>query len=159
MKRILAAAGVVLACAGLGLGAAAGAVSLPASAPTSVGAVTAGAGDFSLPRIGLLAKSAGFRGASLAMAIAVAMAESAGDPNATDFDANGSVDRGLWQINSIHSQYSPACDYDPACAAAAAYGVSDGGGDWDPWVTYRRGDEIAYLPAALAWVETSAAAP
>jgi len=110
------------------------------------------AGSLGVAQIGAEAAAAGFRGAGLAMAIAVALAESSGDPAATDYDANGTIDRGLWQINSVHAAYSPACDYDPACAAGAAYAISDAGANWTPWVTYDHGAEIAYLPAATAWV-------
>ncbi|HTW97920.1 MAG TPA: transglycosylase SLT domain-containing protein [Acidimicrobiales bacterium] len=132
-----------------------------AFAPTGVvvGTVPTGAGDLSVAEIGALAFRAGFRGPALVMAIAVALAESSGDPNATDDDSNGTVDRGLWQINSVHSEFSAACDYDPACNAAAAFSVSAGGSDWEPWVTWRRGAEIAYLPAAAAWVEQTSATP
>jgi len=112
------------------------------------------AGRMSVAQIGTYASAAGFSGSGLVMAIAVSMAESGGDPAATDHDSNGTVDRGLWQINSIHSSYSAACDYDPACAASAAYESSDHGSNWSPWVTYQRGEEIPYIQAALAWVNS-----
>lgn len=107
-------------------------------------------------QIGALAEAAGFQGNALAMAIAIALAESGGNPAATDHDANGTVDRGLWQINSVNSEFSAACDYDPACSASAAYSISDGGRSWSAWVTYDRGEEIPFLPAALAWVSQQA---
>jgi hypothetical protein len=124
-------------------------------APTGVapaGLAPTGPGELSVAQIGELAVGAGFRGQGLVMAIAVALAESRGNPAATNDDSNGTVDRGLWQINSVHSQFSPACDYDPACNAAAAFSVSDSGTDWEPWVTWRQGAEIAYLPEAAAFV-------
>ena len=110
-------------------------------------------------QIGDAATSAGFVGKGLVMAIAVALAESGGDPSAVDHDANGTVDRGLWQINSVHTDFSASCDFDPTCAASAAYSLSDGGRDWAAWVTFRRGEEIAYLPAAAAWVSSGRRAP
>ena len=112
--------------------------------------------DLSLPEIGTLAAAAGFRGTALAMAIAVALAESSGNPGATNLDSNGTVDRGVWQINSVHTEFSAACDYDPPCAAGAAFAISDGGTNWGPWVTYQHGAEIVYLPEATAYVETQA---
>ncbi len=90
------------------------------------------------------------------MAIAIALAESGGDPTATDHDANGTVDRGLWQINSVHTQFSASCDYDPRCGAGAAFSISAGGTDWEPWTTYQNGAEIPFLPAAVSWVDGSA---
>jgi hypothetical protein len=118
-----------------------------------------GAGELSVAEIGSFAAKAGFSGTALAMAIAVALAESNGNPDATDFDGNGTVDRGLWQINSVHTQFSPACDYGPLCAAKAAFSISAGGTDWEPWVTYQQGAEIPFLPEATAYVESAGSAP
>ena len=139
----------VLLCAALASGAAAG------IAPPSEGA-PGGAGRLSVAQIGTFAEQAGFSGSALAMAVAVALAESGGDPLATDHDTNGTVDRGLWQINSVHRAYSAACDYAPSCATRAAYAISAHGRDWSPWVTYQRGEEIAYLPEAVSWVDQRA---
>ena len=75
-----------------------------------------------------------------------------------DFDGNGTVDRGLWQINSVHTQFSPACDYDTLCAAKAAFSISAEGTDWEPWVTYQHGAEIPFLPEATAYVESAGSA-
>jgi hypothetical protein len=122
-------------------------------------AVPTGAPARSIDQIGALAAGAGFRGPGLVMAIAVALAESRGDPRATDFDSNGTVDRGVWQINSVHTEYSVACDYDPPCAAAATFVISQGGSNWGAWVTYQHGAEIPFLPQSVAYVETSRASP
>ena len=124
-----------------------------AGVPPLLASASAGGPRLALSQIGEIAERAGFSGTGLAMAIAVALAESGGDPLATDHDTNGTVDRGLWQINSVHRAYSAACDYDPACAAQAAYQISDAGHDWSAWVTYQRGEEIAYLPAAVSFVD------
>ena len=134
-----------------------GAVPPATSTPTT--SAPSGAGDLSVGEIGSFAAKAGFSGTSLAMAIAVALAESNGNPDATDFDGNGTVDSGLWQINSVHTQFSPACDYDPLCAAKAAFSISAGGTDWEPWVTYQQGAEIPFLPEATAYVESAGSAP
>lgn len=71
------------------------------------------------------------------MAAAVALAESGGDPNSTNVNqggsAPGSVDRGLWQINS---QYHPAeSTYDPMANARGAVTISQNGTNWRPWCT------------------------
>lgn len=130
---------------------------MSAGVPALLATDLSGGPRMDVAQIGEVAAQAGFSGEGLAVAIAVALAESGGDPLATDHDSNGTVDRGLWQINSVHRAYSAACDYEPACAAAAAYQISDDGRDWQPWVTYQRGEEIAYLPAALSFVETQGA--
>jgi hypothetical protein len=70
------------------------------------------------------------------MASAIAMAESGGNAGATDNDSNGTVDRGLWQINSTHGAQST---YDPLANARAAVAISDNGTNWTPWVTYQHG--------------------
>ncbi len=148
---LFAAVVVVGGLGGIGTalsGAGGSAASITAGATAA--ALPSGGHDLSIAAIGAVAERAGFSGSSLAMAIAVALAESGGDPQATDFDSNGTVDRGLWQINSVHTQYSADCDDDPPCAASAAFAISAGGTDWDAWVTYQRGAEIPYLPEAIA---------
>ena len=131
----------------------------PATSTPATPAPSAEASELSVGEIGSFAAKAGFSGTSLAMAIAVALAESNGNPDAIDHDGNGTVDRGLWQINSVHTQFSPACDYDPLCAAEAAFSISAGGTDWEPWVTYQHGAEIPFLPEATAYVESAGSAP
>jgi hypothetical protein len=76
------------------------------------------------------------------IAAAIAMAESSGNPQATDDDGNGSVDRGLWQINSVHGNLST---YDVNANARAAIQISSGGRDWSPWTTYTSGAYRQYL--------------
>jgi hypothetical protein len=69
-------------------------------------------------------------------AAAVALAESGGNASATNHNTNGSVDKGLFQINSIHGQLS---SYDLTRNVRAAVKISNGGRDWSPWVTYKTG--------------------
>src|SRR4051812_26114165 len=78
------------------------------------------------------ASAAGFRGSALTTAVAVAHAESGFDADASHTNTNGTIDRGLWQINSIHGSDSTL---DPAANAQAAYKISKGGTDWKPWCT------------------------
>jgi hypothetical protein len=75
---------------------------------------------------------AGGNAASGAMAAAIAMAESGGDPDATHVNTNGTTDRGLWQINSIHGAQSTT---DPTANARAAVAISGNGSSWRPWCT------------------------
>jgi TP901 family phage tail tape measure protein len=69
-------------------------------------------------------------------AAAIAMAESGGNPNAFNRNRNGTVDRGLWQINSIHGALST---FDILGNARAMASISGGGSDWTPWVVYNTG--------------------
>lgn len=100
----------------------------------------AAGGVLSRDRVGELARQAGFGDGRLP--VAVAQAESSLDPNAFNQNRNGSVDRGLWQINSIHGALST---FDPLGNARAAYSISSGGSDWSPWVAYTTGAHRQYL--------------
>lgn len=103
------------------------------------------------------AQAAGFSGPALITAIAVAGAES-------DFGANPGPsptgDYGDWQINhQAHPQYDTGrLLSDPLYNAQAAYAVSGGGTNWNPWTTYTSGAYQAYLPAAQAAVSDLATA-
>lgn len=76
------------------------------------------------------------------MASAIAEAESRGDAGATDHDSNGTTDRGLWQINSVHGSLST---YNPLANARAAVQISDNGRNWSPWVTFHNGDYQEFM--------------
>lgn len=86
------------------------------------------------------------------IAAAIALAESSGNPNSTDYDSNGTVDRGLWQINSIHGTQST---YGTLANAQAAVAISNDGSDWTPWVTYNSGAYKQFLGGASAIASTS----
>jgi hypothetical protein len=83
------------------------------------------------------ARAAGFPENQIAMAVAVSIAENtAGDPSATHKNSNGSVDYGLWQINSIHN-FPTSQLFSPQGNANAAFKVwTDAGNSWKPWSTY-----------------------
>jgi Lysozyme like domain len=146
MRRLLAAAGALLLPAVL-IGA-------------TVGAVLPIAGPAPLPQVGALglaaaAGQAGFAGRALRTAVAVGLAESGGNPAArhrnppTPGCPDGSIDRGGWQLNSCyHPEVSDTCADVLACAARAAYQISQAGSDWTPWTTYTSGAYLAQLAAA-----------
>lgn len=100
------------------------------------------------------AAGAGFKGTAEQTAIAVALAESGGNPNATNQNKNSagqvtSTDRGLWQINNVyHSEVSDSCAFSPACAATQTYRISSGGSNWTPWTTYKTGAYQKYMGRA-----------
>ena len=96
-------------------------------------------------------RTAGFSGETFVVAIAVAMAESRCDPSARGVNPAGSVDRGLWQINDRwHPEVSDSCAYNAQCNAREAYRISDEGGNWSPWATYKSGAYKKFMDDARA---------
>lgn len=87
---------------------------------------------YSYSQLMQLWEQAGGSKLNAAMAAAIAMAESGGNPNATNNNGNGSIDRGLWQVNSVHGSQST---YDPVANARAAIEISNNGTTWRPWCT------------------------
>lgn len=84
----------------------------------------------------------------IVIAVAVAMAESSCNPNATNQNP-GSTDRGLWQINNVyHSEVSDTCAFQVQCNADAAWNISNHGSNWTPWATYNSGAWKTYLTTA-----------
>src|SRR3712207_2708716 len=106
-----------------------------------------------------VALRAGFSGERLVTAVAVGMGESSCRPDAHNANGptkgcpNGSVDRGLWQINSCwHPSVSKSCAYDAQCNANAAHRISAKGTNFKPWVAYTNGSYTKYLAEARAAV-------
>lgn len=105
------------------------------------------------------AHDAGFPDGELVTAVAVSFAESGWNENATHRNNNGSVDYGLWQINSIHNfpELTSGAWRDPAVNAHLAYQVWKGAG-WNAWSTHKPTDPVGYarytaaIPAAAAAV-------
>ena len=108
-------------------------VHLPKAATTA--AVSHG-GTLGCPGLEALWEQAGGSPAAAFTAAEVAMAESSGQPGASNSNSNGTTDRGLWQINSIWGALST---YDPMGNARAAVQISHGGTDWTPWTTHNTG--------------------
>lgn len=96
------------------------------------------------------AARAGWRGTDLTVAIAVALAESGGNPAA--HATVGEDSRGLWQINvspAAHPELASQNLYDPDTNAAAAYGIWKRSG-WGPWSAHNNGSYLLYMPRASA---------
>lgn len=90
----------------------------------------------------------GFTPAQAVVAVAILMAESGLDSNASNSVGNipPSTDRGIAQINSYyHPEVSDACAYNSACAIEAMYNIADGGVDFSPWVAYTAKTYQQYL--------------
>jgi len=122
-------------------------------------------------QIGMAAWNAGFKDeATLARAIAVALAESSGNPKAHNGNAKtGDNSYGLWQINMIGSmgparrrQFDIANNealFDPQKNADAAWLVSNKGKNWVPWSVFKNGTYTKHMavttPVAKELVETA----
>jgi hypothetical protein len=113
----------------------------------------------SMVEIADYAYQAGLRNpAKIAMAVAIAMAESGGNPRS--YNGKGRDESyGLWQINMKASEVgdrkkmlgiaSNEALFDPVTNARAMVKISKSGSTWSPWSTYPL-RAAAYLPAATA---------
>ncbi len=102
-------------------------------------------------QIAAAAQSAGFSGNHLAVAVAIALAESSGDPTAINrANRNGSTDYGLWQINSVHAALLRTGSWsNPADNARMAYAVyKQAGSRFTPWVQYKNGVYLTFMARA-----------
>jgi hypothetical protein len=133
-----------------------GGAALPgASAQARTGALTA-------EEIGKLAWNAGIHDApTMARAIAVALAESGGRPDAHNNNAStGDDSYGLWQINMRGSMgparraqlgiASNAALLDPQTNAKAMWAISNHGKNWSPWSTFKTNAYLKYMSQATA---------
>lgn len=104
-------------------------------------------------QIAVVAQKAGFTGQNLVIAVAVALAESAGNASAHgDVAIGGSF--GLWQVYCMaHPHLIPPENpdsvawYDPYQNARWAYEISRGS-NWRPWSTYKHGTYLAFMDRA-----------
>jgi hypothetical protein len=85
--------------------------------------------------------------AAAPMYAAISLAESGGNTNAVHVNADGSVDRGAAQINSVHGALSTT---DRNGNVKAAIKISSNGLNWHPWTTFESGAYRKFLgpPAA-----------
>jgi len=92
--------------------------------------------------------AAGFPAAELVTAVAVAGAESGWNPTATHVNSNGSVDYGLFQVNSVHADLLASGNWQlPADNARMALAVWKSSG-WRAWSTHNSGSYQGYVGAA-----------
>lgn len=109
------------------------------------------------------ARDAGFTGENLIIAVAVALAESGGDPRAvsppnTVGKAAGSRDHGLWQINDYYHSFDKVLIYNAEYNAKQAFRIFTAGpprNSWNPWSTYRNGAYRKWMETARSAVEVS----
>lgn len=136
-KTACALLGASLLCAwspGTGAG---GSIAAAAAGPVPGASVPSGA-TLSCSQLESLWEAAGGSPSAAFMAAEIARAESGGQVNSVNYNTNGTVDRGLWQVNSIWGAEST---FDRMGNARAAVSISGDGTNWGPWVTFQRGME------------------
>lgn len=85
------------------------------------------------------ARRAGFPESEIVTAVAVAYAESNGDPTESGHNTDGSTDYGLWMINSVNASTLRMGNWaNPDDNARMAYSLWKQYG-WKPWVAYNSG--------------------
>lgn len=86
-----------------------------------------------------------------AVGTAIVLAESGGRNDARNVNTNGSIDRGLWQINNRAWPAIPdKCAYNPRCSTIMSFHIiSRFGTDFSPWVTYKTGVYKRHLGVAM----------
>jgi hypothetical protein len=110
-------------------------------------------------QIGAFAYAAGVRSqSSLQAAIAIALAESGGNPNKPGDvglqTAHWGPSLGLWQIRSVKSESGKGTVRDatrlkdPTFNAKSMYSISNGGKNWGPWTTWPL-KAAAFMPVAI----------
>jgi len=95
-------------------------------------------------------RRAGFSEAQLPTMMAIAMAESSWNPGASHSNPNGTIDQGLFQINSVHqgNPWYPTNPMDPLQSAIAAYNIYQSQG-LNAWTVYKTGAYSKYIPSSV----------
>lgn len=107
-------------------------------------------------QIAAWAAKAGWSPQDIPMVVAIAHAESGGDPTATHGNNNGSTDFGLMQDNTIHAGDPVMSQFpgfftsggwkDPVANLTVAKAIfDDAGGNWGPWSTFTNGAYQQFL--------------
>jgi hypothetical protein len=103
--------------------------------------------EYKARELAAFAYKAGFKDAkNLAIAVAVCFAESAGYAKAYHVNENGTIDRGLMQINSIHG-LSEADSFDPQKNFDYAHKLFEAHG-FQPWAAFTNGSYKSHLKLA-----------
>lgn len=114
----------------------------------------------SVASLQLLARSAGWSGMDVYRAVAVALAESSGDPNVTSSNPDGGTNVGLWQLDTKGegAGYSVRQLQDPLTNASVAWrGWNADGNTFDKhWQTAVNGTAAARMVQASGGAATAA---
>jgi len=89
----------------------------------------------------------GWRGRNLTRAVAVMCAESARYTEAYNVNEGGTIDRGLFQINSIHGANST---FDPLPNAEYAHKLWLWNEGFTPWYAFVNRNHVKFIPLVLA---------
>jgi len=84
---------------------------------------------------------------ALTVCVAIANAESGRNISAINSkNADGTQDKGLWQINTVHDSKLPGQNrLDPNVNAKLMMMVSGNGTNWQPWTTFNNGEYQQYM--------------
>lgn len=123
----------------------------------------------SINQVAALAIGVGLSGETAAIATAIAMGESGGDPNArgdtTITTATWGPSIGLWQVRSLNAQRGSGGERDelaltnPQKNAQSMKSISANGTNWRPWSVYTSGKYRTYLAQARLAVASPGAVP
>lgn len=111
--------------------------------------------------IAYLAMQNGIRGDAIQIAVAISLAESGGNETAVSpKNADGTIDVGLWQINSTHKTSHPTWTSEwlkvPSNNAKAMATLSGNGSKWTDWVAYTNGKYKNFMKTAEGAVAIAA---
>jgi hypothetical protein len=156
MSPLLLATLVALGAVGIYLGASGQLSNLSSGvSSTAAGLTVALMGNLTASQIAQYAATAGWSGADLAIAIAVAQAESDGNPQAVGDISLAPLrgpSKGLWQVNigsNANPQYANDNLFDPQTNANDAYEIYlNAGSSFSPWSTFTGGQYQTYLAGA-----------
>src|SRR5690242_20008810 len=115
----------------------------------------------SASQLAILAENAGFTGAEISTAVAIALAESGGNPNAYNPEPaagtpQGYGSYGLWQIYlKAHPEFAGEDLNDPQTNADLAYQVYAQSG-FSSWSTFNSGKYLAFLDEAQTALPSAA---
>ena len=117
------------------------------------GAGWGGGGDQGVANV---LRAAGFPENLIPTFIGIAHAESSLNPNATHMNSNGTIDQGLFQINSVHkgNSWYPTNPFDPIQSAKAAWAIYNSQG-LGAWSVYKSGAYRQFVPASAPPVQNS----
>lgn len=120
-----------------------------ANGAAGAGGGGAGWGSGGAQGVANVLRAAGFPESLVPTFMAIAMAESSWRPNATHSNSNGTIDQGLFQINTVHkgNSWYPQNPFDPVQSAKAALGVYQMQG-LKAWTVYTSGQYKKFMQAA-----------
>lgn len=94
-------------------------------------------------------RRAGFPESSIPLGTAISLAELGPQSDVTKVFGDNGTSIGPWQIHlPAHPDVTSACAMDLDCSTRAAYRISSGGTNWNPWGAFTDGRYKQYLEQA-----------